>query len=123
MYVIKLVRASLVRISRAQLSSSVIKARFSETLSEHGEPRTQFVVPTQYRHDICQKITETFERNAVDIVGPSMPHATDGSKYLFTYVDFSTRWHEAVALQNNEATTVAETLVGIFCHVGIPKDM
>ncbi|XP_063847238.1 uncharacterized protein LOC135092552 [Scylla paramamosain] len=90
--------------------------------------------------DVCQKtvdkgrvkpaplrpmplISEPFERVAVDIVGPITPRATDGSKYLLTCVDFSTRWPEAVPLKNIEATTVAEALVGIFCRVGIPKEV
>ena len=78
--------------------------------------------------DVCQKttdkghvkpaplqplplITEPFERVAADIVEPITPRATDGSKYLLTFVDFSTRWPEAVTLKNIEATTVAENLV------------
>ncbi len=68
-------------------------------------------------------ISEPFEKVAVDIVGPITPRATDGSKYLLTCVDFSTRWPEAVPLKNIEATTVAEALVGIFCRVGIPKEV
>ncbi len=68
-------------------------------------------------------ISEPFEKVAVDIVGPITPRATDGSKYLLTCVDFSTRWPEAVPLKNIEATTVAEALVGIFCRMGIPKEV
>ena len=68
-------------------------------------------------------ISEPFERVAVDIVGPIIPRASDGSKYILTIVDFSTRWPEAVALRNIEAVTVAEAMVEVFCRVGIPKEV
>ncbi|XP_042865110.1 uncharacterized protein LOC122248852 [Penaeus japonicus] len=88
--------------------------------------------------DICQKtsdrgrvkpaplkpmplISEPFERVAVDIVGPIHPRASDGSKYILTLVDFSTRWPEAVPLKNIDAVTVAEAMVEIFCRIGIPR--
>ncbi|KAK3881579.1 hypothetical protein Pcinc_013961 [Petrolisthes cinctipes] len=90
--------------------------------------------------DVCQKtcdrgrvkpaplnplplISESFERVAVDIVGPIIPRATDGAKYILTCVDFATRWPEAVPLRDIEATTVAEALLDIFCRVGIPKQV
>lgn len=65
-------------------------------------------------------ISEPFERVAVDIVGPINPRASDGSKWILTLVDFSTRWPEAEPLKNIETTTVAEALMSIFCRVGIP---
>ena len=90
--------------------------------------------------DICQKtadkgrvkpaplnplpiISEPFQRVAVDIVGPINPRASDGSKYILTLVDFSTRWPEAVPLRNIETTTVAEALWEIFCRIGIPRQV
>ena len=59
----------------------------------------------------------------MDIVGPINPRASDGSKYILTLVDFSTRWPEAVALKDVETTTVAEAMLGVFCRVGIPKEV
>ncbi|XP_037789363.1 uncharacterized protein LOC119584788 [Penaeus monodon] len=90
--------------------------------------------------DICQKttdkgrntaaplqplpvISEPFSRVAVDIVGPITPCADDKSKYILTIVDFATRWPEAVALKNIEAATVAEALFGVFCRIGIPREV
>ena len=68
-------------------------------------------------------ISQPFERVAVDIVGPIIPRASDGSKYILTIVDFSTRWPEAVALKNIEATTVAEAMLEVFCRVGLPREV
>ncbi|XP_076028738.1 uncharacterized protein LOC143017759 [Oratosquilla oratoria] len=90
--------------------------------------------------DVCQKttdrgrvkpaplgplplISEPFQRVAVDIVGPIIPRAADGAKYILTCVDFATRWPEAVPLRNIETITVAEAMFEIFCHVGIPKQV
>ena len=90
--------------------------------------------------DICQKtvdrgrikpaplqplpiIDSSFERVAVDLVGPIEPRASDGSRYILTMVDFATRWPEAVPLRNIETTTVAEAMMSIFCRIGIPKQI
>ncbi|XP_076043623.1 uncharacterized protein LOC143026738 [Oratosquilla oratoria] len=90
--------------------------------------------------DVCQKttdrgrvkpaplgplplISEPFQRVAVDIVGPIIPRAADGAKYILTCVDFATRWPEAVPLRNIETVTVAEAMFEIFCRVGIPKQV
>ena len=90
--------------------------------------------------DICQKtsdrgrvkpaplpplplISEPFERIAVDIVGPIIPRTSDGSKFILSFIDFATRWPEAVPLRNIETTTIAEAMMEIFCHVGIPKQV
>ena len=90
--------------------------------------------------DVCQKtvdrgrikpaplqplpiIDSPFERVAVDLVGPIEPRASDGSRYILTMIDFATRWPEAVPLRNIETSTVAEALMGIFCRIGVPKQI
>ncbi|XP_042236025.1 protein NYNRIN-like [Homarus americanus] len=68
-------------------------------------------------------ISEPVERVAVGLVGPINPRASDGSKYILTLIDSSTRWAEAVPLKNIEAVTVAEAMLEIFCRTGIPKQV
>ena len=42
--------------------------------------------------------------------------------YILTLVDFSTRYSEAVPLRNIDTETVAEALVDIFSHLGVPEE-
>ena len=90
--------------------------------------------------DVCQKmypkgkvmkvplgqlslIDTPFERVAVDLVGPIVPVTERGNMYLLTFVDYSTRYPDAVALKGIETERVAEAMVDIFTRVGIPKEV
>ena len=53
------------------------------------------------------------ERVALDVMGP-FPKSKDGNKYILVMGDYFTRWIEAVAIPNQEAVTVAETLIERF---------
>ncbi|XP_076036800.1 uncharacterized protein LOC143022464 [Oratosquilla oratoria] len=68
-------------------------------------------------------ISDPFQRVTLGIVGPIIPRAADGAKYILTCVNFATRWPEAVTLRNIETITVAEVMFEIFCRVGIPKQV
>ncbi|XP_063603234.1 uncharacterized protein LOC134779162 [Penaeus indicus] len=68
-------------------------------------------------------ISEPFSRVAIDIVGPFTPASERGNKYILTLIDYATRYPEAVALQNIDTITVAESLVEIFSRVGIPREI
>ncbi|XP_063584731.1 uncharacterized protein LOC134762284 [Penaeus indicus] len=68
-------------------------------------------------------ISEPFSRVAIDIVGPFTPASERGNKYILTLIDYATRYPEAVALQNIDTMTVAESLVEIFSRVGIPREI
>ena len=59
-------------------------------------------------------IDETFRRVAVDIIGPLSPITERGNRYIYTSVDYSTRYPEAVALPNIETERVAEALLDMF---------
>ena len=60
---------------------------------------------------------------ATDIMGP-FPVSTNGNKYVLVASDYFTRWVEAYAIPNQEATTVAEKLVNnMFCHFGLPEQL
>ena len=53
----------------------------------------------------------------VDIMGP-FPENSEGKKYILVVVDQFTKWSEAHAIHNQEATTVAEVLTRewFFCY-------
>ena len=63
------------------------------------------------------------ERVAVDIAGP-LPLTAAGNRYVCVAMDYFTKWPEAYALPNHEATTVAEVLVDqFFSRFGVPGEL
>ncbi|XP_063215566.1 retrovirus-related Pol polyprotein from transposon 412 isoform X1 [Bacillus rossius redtenbacheri] len=64
-----------------------------------------------------------FERIAIDIAGP-FPKTKDGNRYILVVMDYFSKWPEAYALPNQEATTIADTLVNNFiCRFGVPMEL
>jgi len=62
-----------------------------------------------------------FSHVHVDLVGP-LPVAEDGSTYIFTMVDRSTRWLEAVPLRNMEAKSCVEAFINTWvARYGVPE--
>ena len=60
---------------------------------------------------------------AVDILGP-LPVTAQGNKYVLVACDCFTRWVEVYAIQNQEALTVAKTLVDeMFCRFSPPEQL
>ena len=56
----------------------------------------------------------------VDLVGP-LPSSKEGFTHLFTIVDRTTRWPEAVLMKNTAATDYAIALTsGWIAHFGVP---
>ncbi|KAK3889948.1 hypothetical protein Pcinc_006100 [Petrolisthes cinctipes] len=56
----------------------------------------------------------------VDVVGPLPP--SDGHRYLFTIIDHSTRWPEAIPMANATSTSCASSLLsGWISRFGIPE--
>ncbi|XP_075733060.1 uncharacterized protein LOC142775507 [Rhipicephalus microplus] len=69
-------------------------------------------------------IIETpFTRVGIDIIGLLSPTSEKGNRYVLTMIDFATRYPDAVALPSIEARQVAEGLLEMFSHVGIPKEI
>ena len=63
-------------------------------------------------------VASPMERLAVDVMGP-LPES--GNKYLLIAMDYFSKWPEAYALPNQEATMVAEVLVKeLVCRFGVP---
>ncbi|KAK7904833.1 hypothetical protein WMY93_017440 [Mugilogobius chulae] len=61
------------------------------------------------------------ERVAVDIMGP-FPRTDKGNRYVLAAMDYFTKWPEAFAIPDQEAETVADTLVeGMFSRFGVAE--
>ena len=61
-----------------------------------------------------------FERLHIDVTGPH-PRSRRGSVYILTCVDPFTKWAEAFAVPNKEATTLARVVVEqVICRLGTP---
>jgi hypothetical protein len=90
--------------------------------------------------DVCQKtipkgrmkkvslgdmpvIEEPFHRVAIDLIGPIIPVSEKGNRYIFTVVDFATRYPEAEPLSKIDTESIAEALLVIFPRVGFPSEV
>lgn len=63
---------------------------------------------------------DRFQRVAMDILGP-LPESHSGNKYILVISDYFTKWVEAVALPNIEASTVARAFYREFVsRYGVP---
>ena len=54
---------------------------------------------------------------------PLEPRSSSGKRYIFTLVDYTTRYPEAIALSNISTETVADAMLDIFSRVGIPEEI
>lgn len=63
---------------------------------------------------------EPFTKVVIDCVGP-LPKTKRGNMYLFTIMDSTTRYPEAIPLKNITSKTIVKELVKFFTRVGIPK--
>jgi hypothetical protein len=72
-------------------------------------------MPKGTKHAPLGKYTvgEPMERIALDILGP-LPLTTKGNKYILVVTDQFTKWTEAFAIPDQEAKTIATTLVNEF---------
>jgi hypothetical protein len=57
------------------------------------------------------------------VAGP-FPRRDQGSRYLLIAKYYFTKWPEAYAIPNQEASTVVEALVtNFFCPFGVPREL
>ena len=89
--------------------------------------------------DICQKTAQKclrraplakmpvidvpFRRVAVDLIGPISPETEEGYKYILTFVDYATRYPEAIPLKDGTTESVADALFTIYCRLGVPEQL
>jgi len=67
------------------------------------------------------RVGEPLERIALDISGP-WPISHNGNRYILVVSDYLTRWSEAYPIPDQEARTIAETLVSEFvARYGVPR--
>lgn len=71
---------------------------------------------------ITTTATDSFERLAIDIVGPP-PINTNGNKFILTMQDDLTKYSYAVPIPNHESQTVATELSKLITQFGIPKSI
>ena len=65
-------------------------------------------------------VGQPMERIAIDILGP-LPVTNRGNRYVLVVCDLFTKWTEAFAIPNQEATTVVKVMVDEFiCRFGTP---
>ncbi len=67
-------------------------------------------------------VTELFESVAVDIVGP-LPMSRDKYQYLLTTLCLATRWPDSIPLKSVTARAVADVLINVFGHTGLPLQL
>ena len=59
----------------------------------------------------------------MDILGP-LPETDRGNQVILVVADYFTKWVEAFALPNQEATTIATKLVEeVICRYGVPREL
>ena len=64
-----------------------------------------------------------FQRVAVDIIGPIASTCEAGHQYIYTLVNYVTRYPEAVSLKKVTTEAVAEASFDIYSRVGIPEEV
>ncbi|CAM4693719.1 unnamed protein product [Lepidochelys olivacea] len=93
--------------------------RSCEVCQRVGKPQDQVKASLQP----LPIIEVPFQRIAVDILGPFPKKTPRGKQYILTFMDFATRWLEAVALSNTRAKSVSQALADIFARLGWPSDI
>lgn len=68
-------------------------------------------------------IEEPFRRDAVELIRLLSPMSDKGNWYILTVVDIAMRYVEAVALPCIEAEHIAQSLLEIFCRLGMPQQI
>ena len=69
------------------------------------------------------KVGSPMQMVAVDILGP-FPESERGNSYILVIGDYFTRWMEAFAIPNQEATTIARVITQeVFCRFSPPEQL
>jgi len=60
-----------------------------------------------------------FSDICVDLIGPLSP-PSDGNRWILTIIDMCTRFLECIPLRDISSSSLAEALLGVYSHVGLP---
>ena len=72
---------------------------------------------------VTSGVSRPFQRLAMDILGP-LPETRSGNRYILVIGDYFTKWKEAFAMKDMEATTIARLLVNeVICRFGVPDSI
>ena len=72
---------------------------------------------------VTSSVSRPFQRLAMDISGP-LPETRNGNRYILVIGDYFTKWKEAFAMKDMEATTIARLLVNeVICRFGVPDSI
>ena len=126
---------------RHSCQGTSVRGRRREVLSSFYWPGvTAAVKKFGQSCDICQRVVPKgttrkaplgspplvdtpFSQVAIDLVGPISPASKAGNRSILTWVDYATRYPEAVALKGTEKERVAEALMDIFCRIVVPREI
>ena len=110
-------------------TAKLLKEKFVwSSISKDAKAWTRACLPCQTskvsRHTIPQRGTlpqpsRRFANIHVDIVGP-LPYS-DGSKYIFTIIDRSTRWPEAIPMSDATSSSCTKALLTWIARHGVPE--
>lgn len=112
------------------------EATFNKAKRNYYWPRMYKEVENYVRScDTCQRlgnrkkieqlhpieVGKVFDRVGIDIVGP-LPITSSGNRYIIVATEYLTKWPEARAIKDPQASTVAQFIYeDIICRHGAPK--
>eukprot|EP00731_Ephydatia_muelleri_P023001 Em0015g584a len=86
---------------------------------------SQRKTPTSKNLALLQSVavSSPMQMVAIDILGP-LPVTLAGNKYILVAADYFSKWIEAYAIPNQEATTIARKLLDeMFCRFALPEKL
>ena len=85
-------------------------------------PICQFTGSRQFKEPLHPiKVGQPFDHIVIDLIGPC-PRSKNKNRYIITAIDYLTKWPEAKAVPNKEASTIAKFIFEeIICRHGCPK--
>ena len=62
-------------------------------------------------------INTPFKRITIDLIGLIKPKSSEGPQYILAFMDYATRYPEAIALEETTAIEIAQHLMTVFKRV------
>jgi hypothetical protein len=96
---------------------SWLQARNTEKLCRQSQPQNEESEPNALVKSRVPPPKDSYRRSR------SFQWSDQGNRYLQIAMDYFTKWPEAYAIPNHEASTVAEALVTNYCRFGVPREL